>query len=331
MTDPRANPRYDYAGTLKVTTDPETAEELETFCSPDYDGEVPKLFTGQSVDTARYLDGHAIKRTLFAPQIDTSVVEGAVFRPNWGFMDPVELTREFVHRAQEEGVEVQTHSSVSKVVVFDGAVSGVVVNETYHEAENVICAAGPWNVEIAGHLGIDLPVEHTLGPILRLDVPTSSDCNFPVLVSEDTGAFCRQDFDGTFLLGHRPRDPDAPTHYSPSEVPSQVPNELRKRALDSMAKLVPAFEDAEVVDEQVAIRSSVADDRPVVGWTDVEGFSIAAFDSSGIQLSPAVGDILARQLIDGEPTEYYDAVSITRFDGYTDCHDGSASDRHTSP
>ena len=55
-----------------------------------------------------------------------------------------------------------------------------------------------------------------------------------------------------------------------------------------------------------------------MGWTEVKGFSIAAFDSSGIQLSPAVGNIISKQIIDGDQTEFYENVSITRFEGYKD-------------
>ena len=59
----------------------------------------------------------------------------------------------------------------------------------------------------------------------------------------------------------------------------------------------------------------------VAGAIGVDGFSVAAFHSQGVQLAPAAGRILARQLVDGEPTEYYDAVSISRFEGYGDGRD----------
>jgi glycine/D-amino acid oxidase-like deaminating enzyme len=101
-------------------------------------------------------------------------------------------------------------------------------------------------------------------------------------------------------------------------VGETVPSEIRDAAIEFVEDLIPGMMDAAVVDQWVGVRSVTPDGNPVVGWTDLEGFSVAAFHTSGIQLAPAVGDVLARQLVDGDPTEYYDALSITRFDGYSD-------------
>lgn len=41
--------------------------------------------------------------------------------------------------------------------------------------------------------------------------------------------------------------------------------------------------------------------RPITGWTDREGFLVAAVHTSGIQLVPKTGDIIVRQLADSDP------------------------------
>lgn len=318
LRNPHADLKYEFSGTLKVTCSKDHAEHLKRICEGSYDGQVPKLLTGQDVDTVDYLPGDELGRTLFVPQLDTSDIEGAVFRPNWGYMDPVALTHEFAARAEQQGVEFRERTQVTGIELDEGKVSAVIADGEPIATPQVICAAGPWNPKIADFVGLELPVEHTLGPLFRLDASLPSQCTLPAIVNEDSGAFCRPDFDGTYLLGYRPRDPDASDQYEPDTVIDDVPDGLREQALDSMAELLPFIEDADIVDERVAVRSSICDNRPVVGWTSVPGFSIAAFDSSGIQLAPAVGNIITQQLVDGNSTDFYNEVSISRFEGHTD-------------
>jgi len=318
LRDPHADLKYEFSGTLKVTRSAREASRLKRLCRDAHDEPVPKLLTGQAVDTVSYLSSDEIERTLFVPQLDTSEVEGAVFRPNWGYMDPVALTQEFVFRAERRGIEIREHTPVTDIELNDGAVTAVVADGETVATSQVICAAGPWNLKLAERVGLNLPVSHTLGPLFRLDASTPARCTLPSIVDEDSGAFCRRDFDGSYLLGHRPRDPNAPDVYEPDTVIDDVSDDLHQRAIESLRHLLPFLDEATVIDEHVAVRSSVGDDRPVVGWTSVPGFSIAAFDSSGIQLAPAVGDIIARQLVDGAQTEYYDAVSISRFEEHED-------------
>jgi glycine/D-amino acid oxidase-like deaminating enzyme len=93
---------------------------------------------------------------------------------------------------------------------------------------------------------------------------------------------------------------------------------MKGQMLDIAKAFFPILEETEETGEWVGIRSSIEDGVPIVGWTEKKGFLIAAFDSSGIQLAPAVGNIIAKQLLNGDPTEFYDRVSISRFKGHRD-------------
>jgi glycine/D-amino acid oxidase-like deaminating enzyme len=42
---------------------------------------------------------------------------------------------------------------------------------------------------------------------------------------------------------------------------------------------------------------------------------VAALHAAGVQLAPAIGDVIARQLLAGEPTPLHDAITPARFDG----------------
>jgi sarcosine oxidase subunit beta len=87
--------------------------------------------------------------------------------------------------------------------------------------------------------------------------------------------------------------------------------------------LVPYLYDSGIEEQWVGLRGLTPDSNPIVGWTDVEGVSVVAYNATGIQHAPAAGWILGRQLLDGDPTEYYEDVSISRFDGHTDVRTGA--------
>ena len=129
---------------------------------------------------------------------------------------------------------------------------------------------------------------------------------------------------GMYVMGRDRRtvyigqEPDGEGEYDPRDINDEIPAEMREKMLRMAKNFFPVLRNGKVIKEWVGIRSRVSDGIPIVGWTEIRGFSIAAFDSSGIQLAPAVGNIIAKQLLNGDPTDFYDKVSISRFEGYRD-------------
>jgi sarcosine oxidase, subunit beta len=320
MEDPVDEPCYVHTGSLKVATSEEQSNSIREILEPGYTGEVPKLMTAPESASMDFYTDTEIKKNIFVPDLATEEIEGAVYRPHFGYMDPVSLTKEFVKRAERQGVEFQTKQEVTNIKTDQGSVTEITVNEKQIPVDELICAAGPWNIKMAEMVGLDLPVEHTLGPVVNLKLKKPLPYTMPLLSHEETGTFCRQNRDGSFLVGHRPRDENAPDRFNPDEVGDKIPEELRQQALEEISRLLPCLEDAEQTTEWIGVRSTITDDRPIVGWTDIDGFSIAAFDSSGIQLAPAVGRMITQQLVHNDPTKHYSDLSITRFNGYSDLH-----------
>jgi glycine/D-amino acid oxidase-like deaminating enzyme len=223
---------------------------------------------------------------------------------------------------------------MTDVTTADGRVSGLLTDDGAVAADEVVCAAGPWNVELARRAGVDLPVRHTLAPILKFRTNERAEYSLPTVSHHESPySIYRQASRerGAVYVGYNPSGKSEDVHdflethgtYDPDETDDTVPEEVREGATEFVDRLMPSLRDADLVDEWVGIRSVTPDENPVVGWTDLEGFSVAAFHTSGIQLSPKVGDVVASQLVDGEPTDLYDALSVSRFEGYTDVHGGS--------
>lgn len=317
----KANPRYLFAGHLMVATTDENAAVMQEAVEHGGDERLGKLGIGFDRDLVEYIDGKELGELLLLPPVDQEQVKGALFRPKVGYMSrPHELAYEFLERAKENGIQVQSNTEVTAVETTKERVTGVEIDDgTRVQVDEVVCAAGPWNVRLAESVGINIPVKHTLAPILKLQLADQLDYDIPIIGHvESPYAFHRRDED-EFLLGYNPGAVyEEADRYDPDTMDETVPEEIKIEGLERLGELIPALADATVADEWVGIRSITPDGNPVVGWTDLEGFSIAAFHTSGIQLAPYVGKMITDQLVHGDPDPLYDELSITRFEGYTD-------------
>jgi len=315
----RANPRYHVAGLLVAATNRDDAEELETVIESEGQESFGKIGEGFERDLMEYIPGDELKETLLLPPVETDIIEGALYRPKVGYMSrPQELAYEFLERAEENGVTVKQGRPVDEITTTNGRVTGVVTEagETFESGE-VICAAGPWNIEIAESVGVDIPVRHTIAPVLKLRPQQPVEYDVPIISPHGSPYSFHRRSEDELLIGYNPGY-EAATRYDPSTMSETVPEDIRNEGIERLSELVPGWLGAEVVEQWVGIRSQTPDGNPIAGWTELEGFSIAAFHTSGIQLAPAVGKMIATQVVDGEPTDYYDALSITRFDEYDD-------------
>jgi glycine/D-amino acid oxidase-like deaminating enzyme len=311
LSEPRAAPRHDLVGRLRLATTRRGADRLEE-----------RFGDAWADDPVAYLPGDSIRESVLLPELDADAVTGATYRPGVGYHRPRELAREFAARAEERGARFETGTSVVDVAVEDGrlrelAIEANGVTETV-TPEAVVVAAGPWNPTVAEHAGLDLPVSHSLAPVLRLQREDDPPHSLPIVSHVESGVYARGHEGDSVLVGHYPNDPDAERRYDPDEVDDRVPDARREEMLRVVEDLLPGIADAPIAEDWVGVRSHTPDGDPIVGWTGVEGLSVVAFDSSGIQLAPALGWIVARQLVDGEPTEHYESVSVTRIAGHDD-------------
>ena len=272
---------------------------------------------------AKFFDGGVLRESLLLPDVRLHELTAAWFWPNYGYVTPAALATAFADRARDAGAEFRTGTSVLDIERdATGTVDTVRSDRGRTLVDQLVLAAGPWNPTLARSVGVDLPVRHSFAPGMLLDDPTAS--VRPSLTHHESGVYLRPHGDGHLFAGHYQGDFAAagPGTGSP-EVPADVPLTLRAEILDGVGRLVHGLEDPTVRDQWVGLRSLTPDGNRIVGWTDVDGLFVATYNATGIQHAPAVGHILSQQLLGGDPTQYYDLVSVSRFDGYTDVHDGA--------
>jgi glycine/D-amino acid oxidase-like deaminating enzyme len=261
------------------------------------------------------LDPGAIPEHVLFPELRRDDIEAALSFPGAIRLEPRVLAREFAARARAAGARFETDTAVRDVHVEDGAVTGLATDAGRVEAPVVLCAAGPNNPDVAAMAGYDLPVRHTLGPILDVR-PRALGHTVPNLKHDDSGVYYTGRGDGTVMIGRAGGGYDRATRRDLADLDeSHVPVDLRETMDDAAAALFPPLrlDAVDIRDEWVGLVSKTPDGEPIVGLTDVEGFGVAAFNSEGIQLAPAAGQILAEQVLEGRPPSDYPHVAPGRF------------------
>ncbi|MFC6873206.1 NAD(P)/FAD-dependent oxidoreductase [Halobellus marinus] len=274
---------------------------------------------------AEFFEGDSLRESLLLPDVRLGELTAAWFWPNYGYVTPASLAATFAQRARNAGATFRTNTRVLELERdATGSISAVRTDSGRTTVDQLVLAAGPWNPTLAQSVGVDLPVRHSFAPGLVLDDPTGS--VHPSLTHHESGVYIRPHDDGQLFAGHYQGDfDDAAPDVEDPEIPETIPTDLRENILDAAGQLLYGLDDPTVKDEWVGLRSLTPDGNPIVGWTAVDGLLVATYNATGIQHAPAVGDILSRQLLDGDPTQYYDAVSISRFDGHDDVQDGPSA------
>lgn len=262
---------------------------------------------------SEYLTGSDIDQSLLVPDLRTSTIEGAIYRPNVACFQPRQMARLLAERARTMGVRFETKTAVRDFLTADGTVVGVETESGPVRADHVVCSAGPWVIELADAVGLDLPARHTLGPMLRLRPDCSVGERLPSLKDHDSGVYLRRDFDGTLLVGHRPGGYEEGARIQIDDVPDSVPDRLREIMWTTSAKLVPALSDAELVEEWVGVRTLTPDGFPIVDSNTIEGLSLTVMNAEGMQLAPATGQIIGNRLTRGQVPTYDTDITLSRF------------------
>lgn len=297
--DASADPGFELLGRLEVATTEAGAARLR-----ERSAEVPN---------GSYVDGEALPRAVFCPELDPTAVCGALHQPNAGAFRPAALARELADRAEAAGVAFRTDEAVTDVETDDDRVTAVRTPNGRTPVSHVVAAAGPWNRDLGRLVGLELPIRHTLAPILVLEPGTEAVHTHPNIKHAESGYYTVGRADGAIMVGHSPGGyDDAGTEYDPDEVDETVPESIADGAFEALGDLVPSVVGADLVDQWVGVRSLTPDGRPLVGPTPVDGFSLVAFNSEGIQLAPAAGRAVAGHLGDAAMPEYADAVDPGR-------------------
>jgi glycine/D-amino acid oxidase-like deaminating enzyme len=200
--------------------------------------------------------------------------EWAIWAPGDGAIDSVGVTERLVAGARDHGARVHLDTAVTAVRRdAAGQVAGVETAVGPLSGTTVVLAAGVATAALGAPLGVRVPVEPSPSPLFRLRAPAG-------LVRTVVNT---QDFDLRQVAADR--------LIAAADSP--------ERTLAAVRSTFRGAGSVELLSTRLGVRPMPADGEPIVGpVADVPGLYLAVMHAA-VTLAPAVGRLIARELVDG--------------------------------
>lgn len=242
----------------------------------------------------------AVQSALGVPveRFDPSRVEGlavddvlaAVFCAEDGIADPGAITHELARRAASLGVDVR---------------EGVDALEL--DADTLVLATGASSAALAAKLGVDLP----LRPLVRQLVETAPvrglPAGLPLTIESESGFHFRRR-GGALVLAM----PEPVPRWGGDEV---VDDGLVQDWLGRIARRYPRAAGVPVARAWAGLYDMTPDAHPIIGPVADGVYAACGFSGHGFMQSPAVGRIVADELLDGGADFDLSPYRLRRFEG----------------
>ena len=233
------------------------------------------------------------------PRVDLSDVHRMAYEPRGGYADPRISTHAYVKRFVDLGGELRELTSIEGLLVQDSSVKGVKTDRGEISAGAVVNAAGPWADRVAAWAGIDLPLEITREEEIIFD--TTSAGGAPKLCFSDMckAIYYRPEGANRTLVGR-----GFPKDYECVEADGynqEVNVSFIAEVVERLRSRWPGFGQVLGINSYTGLYDVTPDWHPVLGRVDgVEGFFMCAgFSGHGFKIGPAIGEVMAEEIVDG--------------------------------
>ena len=254
------------------------------------------------------------------PVIHDEDIFGGVYMPEDGQADPVGVTNVLAKAARMEGVKIFEKTSVEKILIKDGKITGVQTQFGKIDCEYVALATGMWSRQIGEDIDVSIPLypnEHfyiITEPMKDLpkNLPVLRDYNNCLYLKEDAGKMLV----GIFEPGAKNAFKDkgrVPNDFSFGEFPDDFDH--FEPYLEKSFHRLPMLENAGIRKFFSGPESFTPDTQYLLGETaEVKNlFTCCGFNSIGIASSGGAGRVTAEWMVNGYMTEDLYSLDIKRF------------------
>ncbi|MEW5957480.1 MAG: FAD-dependent oxidoreductase [Chloroflexota bacterium] len=246
---------------------------------------------------AELLNGQGLRA--LEPNLAPDLAGGVLF-PDDAQVDARHATLALLAAARRQGAALHTGAEVTAIRRVNGRIGGVTTPNGDITTGRVVCAAGVWSNQVAGLVGVDLPVRPRKGHIL-VTARTPGLIHHPLLeggyvstVQSDSEALqaalvAELTAGGTLLLGSSREFAGFDRQASPA-----VMQAIARRAV----RFLPSLAGTPIIRSYAGLRPWSPDHLPLIGPVEtVPGFYLATgHEGAGICLAPITGHLIANWL-----------------------------------
>jgi glycine/D-amino acid oxidase-like deaminating enzyme len=236
------------------------------------------------------------------------------YEPNSGYADPYLTTTSFINAARARGTVVKSDCAVTGLMEKAGRVTGVRTEDGELHAAHVVSAIGPWTRMLTDGLGLDIPLEVSRHIVLTFRGPAPYAPELPVIKDLTTAnkMYFRPASGGVVLVGTGDHgDPVT----GPDAMDENVADDFVLHQGGQLAHRMPSFGSAALTASWIGPYDITPDWNPVLGPAPgLAGLTLAfGFSGHGFKLAPAVGLVLAQQVLGQETDIDIAAYGLDRF------------------
>jgi glycine/D-amino acid oxidase-like deaminating enzyme len=303
--DTGRDPGWKPVGSLRVASSPERLAELKRL-----------LEHGRGLSLPVEMIGPAETRERF-PFMNVERVEGALWLPTDGRVDPASLAHAFAAGARRRGVRFQTGVRVRAIQRTSGRVVGVETDQGGVACEVIVNAAGIWAAEVGALAGVSVPVVPLVHQYV-VTAPFGVPRDLPIMRDPDHLVYFREEVGGLLVGGFE----RTPTAWGLDGIPPDFTHRLlppdweRFGALLANAVVrVPVLADAQVITMIRGPEAFTPDGEFILGPAPgAKGLFVAAgFCAHGMAGAGGVGEVMAAWIMDGRPPLDLGSMDVRRF------------------
>ncbi|MBA2895035.1 GcvT family protein [Nonomuraea soli] len=247
------------------------------------------------------------------PILRTDDLQGAIWLPGDGTVNPTDLTQSLAKGARQRGARVFERTRVT------GIEPGytVVTDQGTIEAEVVVNCAGQWAKAVGAMAGVNVPLhsaEHFYVVTERIEGVRP---DYPILRDPDGYTYVKEEVGGLVVGGF---EPEAKPWVSPDSLPYPFEFQLLEEdwehfevLMNSALHRLPVLNETGIKKFYNGPESFTPDNQFILGEGARNFFVGAGFNSVGIASAGGAGRALAEWIVAGEPTMDLGGVDIRRF------------------
>ena len=256
------------------------------------------------------------------PHLETADLEGAIWLPRDGTVNPADVTQAMARGARMRGATICERTRVLGITTRDGAVTGVTTDRGDIEAEIVVNCGGQWAHAIGRMAGVTVPLHSAEHFYVVTDAIEGVARMTPILRDPDGYTYMKEEVGGLVVGGF---EPVAKPWVAPTDIPHPFEFSLLEEDWDHFAILmdsalhrVPVLQETGIKKFYNGPESFTPDNQFILGEApELRNFFVAAgFNSVGIASAGGAGRALAEWIVAGEPQGDLVSVDIRRFGAF---------------
>ena len=249
------------------------------------------------------------------PEVNVDDLAAGACEEDAGYANGAQTTTAFAAAARREGVGVVENCKALRLNVQKERILGVSTNLGDIDTDKVVLASGSGAVELAAEVGVDLPIRNLKHEVVVFQRPDALPPQKLVVSDRTTGLYYRPSGQAETLVAATDAYEgtwDVPSYdYEDAATPERVASYAGR-----LAHRFPLFKNPYPVRTYAGLYHMTPDQQPILGPLDrIDGLYSATGFSHGFKLSPVVGDLMARCVVEGpEAAPDLKAFSFDRFE-----------------